>query len=113
MSAKFESFPLANGVKCIMSSPYHPVINGLTDCTVQILQKGLKKVANSSLQIRLAQILMSYQIIPQSSTGASPAQLHGADSQEQGCICLTQTQNPLLKTETESCTQLKSNRKNV
>ena len=75
VSEEFESFLLANGVKHVTSSPYHPATNGLAERAVQILKKGLKKVTNGSLQTRLAQILMSYRITPQSTTGASPAEL--------------------------------------
>ena len=75
VSEEFESFLLTNGVKHITSSPYHPAMNGLAERAVQILKKGLKKVTNGSLQTRFAQILMSYRITPQSTTGASPAEL--------------------------------------
>ena len=75
VSEEFESFLLANGVKHITSSPYHPATNGLAERAIQILKKGLKKVTMGSLQTRLAQILMSYRITPQSTTGTSPAEL--------------------------------------
>ena len=75
VSEEFESFLLANGVKHITSSPYHPATNGLAERAVQILKKGLKKVTTGSLQTRLAQVLMSYRITPQTTTGASPSEL--------------------------------------
>ena len=45
------------------------------ECVIQIFKKGLKKVTSGSLQTRLAQILMSYRITPQSTTRISPAEL--------------------------------------
>lgn len=75
VSKEFESFLLANGMKHITSSPYYPATNGLAERAIQILKKGLKKVTSGSLQTRLAQILMSYRITLQSTTGASPAEL--------------------------------------
>ena len=74
-SEEFESFLLANGMKYVTSSPYHPATNGLAERAVQILKKGLKKVTTGSLQTRLAQVLMSYRITPQTTTGASPSEL--------------------------------------
>ena len=75
VSEEFEPFLVANGVKHITSSPYHPATNSLTERGVQIIKKGLKKVTTGTLQTRPAQILMSYRITPQSTTGASPAEL--------------------------------------
>ena len=75
VSEEFELFLLVNGVKHVTSSPYHPATNGLAERAVQILKKGLKKVITGSLQTRLAQVLMSYRITPQTTTGASPSEL--------------------------------------
>ena len=75
VSEEFQSFLGANGVKHVTSSPYLPAKKGLAEMTVRIIKKGLMKVTNGSLQTRLAQIIMSYRITPQSTTGASPAEL--------------------------------------
>ena len=50
VSEEFESFLVANGVKHITSSLYHPAMNGLTERAIQILKKGLKKVMTGTLQ---------------------------------------------------------------
>jgi len=42
--AEFRHFLTLNGVKHISSVPFHPSTNGLTERTVQIVKKGLKKV---------------------------------------------------------------------
>ena len=59
----------------ITSAPYHPSANGLAERAVQVLKQGLKKVTTGSLKTRLAKVLLSYRITPQSSTGVSPAEL--------------------------------------
>ena len=75
VSADFESFLVANGIKHITSAPYHPASNGLAERTVQILKRGLKKVTEGSLSTRTAKVLLTYRMTPQSTTGASPAEL--------------------------------------
>ena len=74
-STEFESFLQRNGIKHHKSAPYHPASNGLAERAVQIVKKGLKKIRKGSVNERLAQILMSYRLTPQSTTGVSPAEL--------------------------------------
>ena len=75
ISEEFNTFLLENGVKQILSSPYHPATNGLAERAVQTVKRGLKKDRKGSLDARLARILMSYRLTPQSTTGVSPAEL--------------------------------------
>lgn len=75
VSEEFNAFLLDNGVKQILSSPYHPASNGLAERAVQTVKRGLKKDDKGSLDARLARILMSYRLTPQSTTGVSPAEL--------------------------------------
>ena len=75
VSAEFESFLKANGVKHLTSAPYHPASNGLAERAVQIVKQGLKKVTQGSLNARLAKILFAYRLTPQSTTGISPSEL--------------------------------------
>ena len=75
VSDEFEQFLQLNGVKHTTSAPYHPSSNGLAERAVQIVKKGLQKVTDGSVVTRLARILTSYRVTPQSTTGVSPAQL--------------------------------------
>ena len=75
VSEEFETFLKENGIMHITSAPYHPSTNGLAERAVQVLKQGLKKVTTGNLKTRLARVLLSYRITPQSSTGVSPAEL--------------------------------------
>ena len=75
ISDEFQSFLRANGVSLVTSAPYHPSSNGLAERAVQILKNGLKKVRDGSINTRLAKILFSYRLTPQSTTGEAPAEL--------------------------------------
>ena len=55
--------------------PYHPASNGLAERAVQIVKKGLRKIAHGSMRTRLAQVLLTYRLTPQSTTGISPSEL--------------------------------------
>ena len=74
-SQEFETFLNTNGIKHPTSAPYHPASNGLAERAVQIVKKGLKKVTSGSMNTRLAKVLFTYRITPQSTTGISPAEL--------------------------------------
>ena len=74
-SADFERFCTRNGIQHLRSSPYHPATNGLAERAVQTFKKGLKKLADGSLETRLARFLFSYRTMPQTTTGLSPAEL--------------------------------------
>jgi len=75
VSAEFETFLRKNGIKHFTSAPYHPASNGMAERAVQILKMGLKKITKGSISERLAKILMSYRLTPQTTTGISPAEL--------------------------------------
>ena len=47
----------------------------LAEWVVQIVKKGLKKEKEGTLGSRLARILFTYRVTPQSTTGVSPAEL--------------------------------------
>ncbi len=66
---------VANGIKHLTSAPYHPASNGLAEHAVQIVKKGLKKITHGNIHIRLAQVLLTYRLTPQSTTGISPSEL--------------------------------------
>ena len=71
-SEEFEVFLQNNGIKHILSAPYHP---SSTERAVQIVKRGLKKNTEGSLTTGLARILFAYRTTPQSTTGVSPTQL--------------------------------------
>ena len=75
VSAEFEQFLKGNGVKHTTSAPYHPASNGLAERAVQTVKRGLKKVKEGSMSSRLAKVLLTYRITPQSTTGLTPAEL--------------------------------------
>ena len=57
------------------SAPYHPASNGLAERAVQIFKQGMKRMKAGSLTDRIARVLFSYRITPQTTTGLSPAEL--------------------------------------
>ena len=73
-SVEFETFLQNNGIKHWTSAPYHPSSNGLAERAVQVVKRGLKKIAFGSIRDRLAKVLMAYRITPQATTGISPAE---------------------------------------
>ena len=75
VSSNFEQFLKSNGVKHATSAPYHPASNGLAERAVQIVKKGLKKLTTGTMSFRLAKVLFNYRIVPQTTTGVSPAEL--------------------------------------
>ena len=74
-SEEFKLFEWTNEIRHIYSSPYHPASNGLAERAVQTVKNGLKKITEGNLEIRLSKFLARYCIIPQGTTGVSPAEL--------------------------------------
>ncbi|XP_042613167.1 uncharacterized protein K02A2.6-like [Cyprinus carpio] len=78
VSAEFKEFLKKNGVRHVTSAPYHASSNGLVERAVQIVKGMLKKCAEGTMATKLARVLFSYRITPQTTTGLSPAELlHG------------------------------------
>ena len=75
VSEEFIHFLHQNGIKHNTSAPYHPASNGLAERAVQIVKRGLKKVISGDINSRLAKVLLTYRISPQSTTGVSPSEL--------------------------------------
>ena len=69
-----EAFLKANGMHHLTSAPYHPASNGLAEHAVQIVKRGLKKVAQGTLNTQLAKVLFAYRLTPQGMTGVWPAE---------------------------------------
>ena len=68
-------FLKANGVKHVLTPPYHPSSNGLVERAVQTLKGGLKKSTEGSLETKLSRFLFAYRASPHSSLGVSPAEV--------------------------------------
>ena len=75
VSTEFEDFLQANGIKHITSAPYNLASNGLAERAVQVVKVGLCKIYLGSVRTRLAKILFTYQLTPQTTTGLSPAEM--------------------------------------
>ena len=75
VSAEFEAFLASNDIKHITSVPYHPVSNGLAEHAIQIVKRGLKKITQGSMRSHIVQVLFTYRLTPQSTTGISPGEL--------------------------------------
>ena len=75
VSEEFETFLRSNGIRHVTSAPYHLASNGLAEHALQIVKRGLTKVTSGSMNTRLAKVLFSHRITPQTTTGVSPAEL--------------------------------------
>ena len=75
VSHEFQQFLRKNGVKQTTSTPYHPASNGFAERAVQVIKRRLKKVTEGTMCSRLAKVLFSYRLIPQTTTGLTPAEL--------------------------------------
>ena len=73
-SSQFQEFIKQNGITHIRSAPFHPKSNGLAEKAVQIFKNSMKKMTGS-IESRLSKFLFQYRIIPQTTTGLSPAEL--------------------------------------
>ena len=73
-SAQFQEFLSQNGVKQILTSPYHPSSNGLAERAVQTFKNSVSKL-EGPMEVRLSKFLFKYRVTPHTSTGISPAEL--------------------------------------
>ena len=74
-SIEFELFLSRNGIKHILSPPYHPSSNGLAERNVQIFKRDMLKVKKGTIADRLAHVLFYNHITPNPTTELSPAEL--------------------------------------
>ena len=73
--SEFKQFLKRQGIKHIVSAPYHPSTNGLAERAVQVVKRGLRKKSHGTMHSRLATVLFAYRLTPQSTTGLSPSEL--------------------------------------
>ena len=74
-SSEFSDFLTRNGIRHILTPPYHQASNGLVERSVQTFKEGLKRLKEGSLNTRLSRFLFKYGLTPHSSTGVSPAEI--------------------------------------
>uniref|UniRef100_A0A3B1KG74 Integrase catalytic domain-containing protein n=1 Tax=Astyanax mexicanus TaxID=7994 RepID=A0A3B1KG74_ASTMX len=75
MSAEFKEFMIKNGITHVTSAPFHASSNGLAERAVQTFKTMMKKAGEGSISTKVARVLFSYRITPQSTTGKSPAEM--------------------------------------
>ncbi len=59
----------------VTSAPFHASSNGLAERAVQTFNTMMKKAGEGSVASKVARVLFSYRITPQSTTGISPAEM--------------------------------------
>ena len=66
-----------NGIKHILTAPYHPKSNGEAERAVQAFKNSLKaqKTEKGDVQTNLSRFLLCYRNTPNSTTGLTPAEL--------------------------------------
>ena len=69
---EFEQFFWKNGIKHTTSAP---ASNGLAERAVQVIKRGLMKVTDGTMSSRLAKVLLTCRVTPQSTTGLAPAEM--------------------------------------
>ena len=81
ISQEFQKFRTANGIRHIVSPPYHPASNRAAKRAVQVVKQAVRKQvfdirdSGRSLQHRLSNSLLRYRVTPHTVTGQSPAEL--------------------------------------
>ena len=72
---EFEKFMQKNGIRHILTAPYHPASNGQAERMVRTFKESMKCLSSGDLETRLHRLLFSYRMTPSTATGKSPAQL--------------------------------------
>ncbi|KAL0151789.1 hypothetical protein M9458_052940 [Cirrhinus mrigala] len=76
-SWEFGEFLRKNGVRHVLSPPYHPATNGQAERVVQIFKKAWERLRAQSVapHMRLARFLLTYRNTPHTVTERTPAEL--------------------------------------
>ena len=74
-SQEFKIFTQGNGIRHVISAPYHPSSNGLGERAVETFKQGMKKQVQETVETKVVRFLLNYRTAPQSTTGETPAQL--------------------------------------
>ncbi|XP_038590459.1 uncharacterized protein K02A2.6-like [Micropterus salmoides] len=75
VSTEFKDFLSKNGIRHVISAPYHAYSNGLAERGVQIFKRMMKKCPEGTLTAKVARVLFSYRVTPHTTTDLSPAEL--------------------------------------
>ncbi len=86
-SDEFTVFLKRNGVKHLLSSPYHPSTNGLAERFVRTLKSAMKNSDIKDPHQRLMDFLLSYHTTPHSTTGSPPCELFMQRISERDSTC--------------------------
>ena len=113
-SQKFGEHMKANGIKHVLTPPYHPASNGMAEVSVGIIKGHLKRMSVSSstslLQDAVTDILFQYRMTPNTSTGRTPFELMKKNDVQTPLSLL----HPSIQRNNEARQQLKvSNRDNA
>jgi transposase InsO family protein len=75
-SREFATFMKSQGIKHILSSPYHPASNGEAERFVRTFKAGLKALRSEpgTLQEKVNKLLMCYRTTPHTTTHETPAE---------------------------------------
>ena len=76
-SDEFARFMKQNGIKHILSAPYHPSSNGLAERFVQTFKKAMRAGEKDGLSLsnRLSKFLFAYRSTPHATTDSTPSDL--------------------------------------
>jgi hypothetical protein len=75
-SSEFTGFLNANGIKQILSAPYHPASNGEAERFVRTFKKAMRMKADwESNHHRLQEFLLYYRTTPHSGTEMTPSEM--------------------------------------
>ncbi len=75
VSTEFKEFMNKNGIRHVTSAPFHASSNDLAERAVQTFKTMMKKAGEGSVASKVARVLFSYRITPQSTTGIRPAEM--------------------------------------
>ena len=72
---EFKDFLLKNGVRHILTAPYHPSSNGQAERMVRVFKESMRCLSEGDIETRLYRLLFAYRMTPSTATGKSPAEL--------------------------------------
>ena len=71
----FQEFVSRNGIRHVLTSPYHPASNGLAKRAVQTFKSAMRKMSTGQIETRITRFLIHQRLTPATTTGNAPAEL--------------------------------------